>query len=70
MGVVGRVVAIAFLWHLVCSTDLLCIGHGDSGGKLYGDLSSRPERKCVHWWGTYSLVTAIIICLGYNYFLF
>ncbi|MFR6590418.1 MAG: hypothetical protein ACLURV_10170 [Gallintestinimicrobium sp.] len=43
----------------------MCICYGNVGCKLYGSISSDAQKMC-GLIGVYSLVTAVLICLGYN----
>ena len=66
MGAIGRIIAIAFFPDDgLCCPDFLCIGYGNSGRKLHGNFHKSRQKMCAVI-GIYSLVTAVLICLGYN----
>lgn len=70
MGVVGRVVAIAFFVALGFAALTSCVSVMETLVANCMEIFHQTRKKMCALVGTYSLVTAIIICLGYNYFYF
>lgn len=70
MGVVGRVVAIAFFVALGFAALTSCVSVMETLVANCMEIFRQTRKKMCALVGTYSLVTAIIICLGYNYFYF
>ncbi len=70
MGVVGRAVAIAFFVALGFAALTSCVSVMETLVANCMEIFHQTRKKMCALVGTYSLVTAIIICLGYNYFYF
>ena len=70
MGVVGRAVAIAFFVALGFAALTSCVSVMETLVANCMEIFHQTRKKMCALVGTYSLVTAIIICLGYNYFSF
>lgn len=70
MGVVGRGVAIAFFVALGFAALTSCVSVMETLVANCMEIFHQTRKKMCALVGTYSLVTAIIICLGYNYFYF
>ncbi len=70
MGVVGRIVAIAFFVALGFAALTSCVSVMETLVANCMEIFHQTRKKMCALVGTYSLVTAIIICLGYNYFYF
>lgn len=70
MGVVGGVVAIAFFVALGFAALTSCVSVMETLVANCMEIFHQTRKKMCALVGTYSLVTAIIICLGYNYFYF
>ena len=70
MGVVGRAVAIAFFVALGFAALTSCVSVMETLVANCMEIFHQTRKKMCALVGMYSLVTAIIICLGYNYFYF
>ena len=70
MDVVGRAVAIAFFVALGFAALTSCVSVMETLVANCMEIFHQTRKKMCALVGTYSLVTAIIICLGYNYFYF
>lgn len=70
MGVVGRGIAIAFFVALGFAALTSCVSVMETLVANCMEIFHQTRKKMCALVGTYSLVTAIIICLGYNYFYF
>lgn len=70
MGVVGRVVAIVFFVALGFAALTSCVSVMETLVANCMEIFHQTRKKMCALVGAYSLVTAVIICLGYNYLYF
>ena len=70
MGAAGRFVGIAFFLMLGFAALTSCVSVMETLVANCMELFHKSRKKMCVIIGTYSLVTAVIICLGYNVFYF
>ena len=70
MGGVGRIVAAAFFLMLGFAALTSCVSVMETLVANCMELFHQPRKKMCGLIGLYSLVTAVVICLGYNVFYF
>lgn len=70
MGVVGRIVAVAFFVALGFAALTSCVSVMETLVANCMEIFHQTRKKMCALVGIYSLVTAVIICMGYNYLYF
>lgn len=70
MGGAGRIVAAAFFLMLGFAALTSCVSVMETLVANCMELFHQPRKKMCALIGIYSLVTAVVICLGYNVFYF